>query len=420
MKTMKNLILLLIIGILFSSCGEISTIEFYKACRSGNVEKVEMALKQNKELAVSKLTKEESISYEKWEKSKIYGLSTKGIDFSKFPYVHTKPIESAIDADNSEIIRLLVENGADLNDALFQASIKGKSNSFNTLVKLGADVNGYLILSSAAEGGFTDIVKTCIENGANVNAVDSSNTTPLLASCFAESELSTIVKLLLEAGADPNIARNDNVTPLLVACQNNYTEIAEMLLEAKANPNIPYEKTGVTPLMFAAQINNKNLVNLLIKNGANKEAKDNNGFKAYQYAEDKNYFDLATKLNPYRKKTVTEIKMGYEEISDSEWEKALVFHEAYDQKKVKYTATYDSLENTYNYTLYIYIDGKLTSNGFTTLPDAIGVRVYFNEDHKQEMLKQVIDWTSGSKHTFYGTLGYNLMGSMVFQLDYVD
>jgi ankyrin repeat protein len=58
-------------------------------------------------------------------------------------------------------------------------------------------------LAQAVHDGLTDIIKLLLEAGADVNGLGSSTPTPLAQAVY--DGLTDIIKLLLEAGADPNI-----------------------------------------------------------------------------------------------------------------------------------------------------------------------------------------------------------------------
>lgn len=74
----------------------------------------------------------------------------------------------------------------------------------------------------AIENEHDDIAKMLIKNGANVNAKNSYNDTPLHVA--AENGYDDIVNLLIENGANVNAKNNDNMTPLDVADNKKIAE----------------------------------------------------------------------------------------------------------------------------------------------------------------------------------------------------
>ena len=97
------------------------------------------------------------------------------------------PIIHAVQQGHTEIVELLLDNGADVNAACI-----GSSDALSGEVGLTA-------LIMAAWTGRTETVKLLITRGANVSAVADGGNTPLrAATCNKWSE---IVELLRDAGA---------------------------------------------------------------------------------------------------------------------------------------------------------------------------------------------------------------------------
>jgi ankyrin repeat protein len=100
-----------------------------------------------------------------------------------------------------------------------------------------------------------------IENGANIEAMDSDNRTPLLNA--TEKNNTEISRLLIERGAIIHVKDEDNMTPLLHATENNNTEISLLLIERGANINATIF-SGVSPIFFASVHNNNDILRILI------------------------------------------------------------------------------------------------------------------------------------------------------------
>lgn len=66
--------------------------------------------------------------------------------------------------------------------------------------------------------GHFDIVKSLIENGADINAKDNDDLTAFILA--AEKGYSKIVKLLIAAGADVDVSINEKHTPFTWAAEN--------------------------------------------------------------------------------------------------------------------------------------------------------------------------------------------------------
>lgn len=127
-------------------------------------------------------------------------------------------------------------------------------------------------LMLAAQRGHDEIVKLLVEAGADVNAkdrasaLDEGRQTPLHRACAA-GRLST-AKLLLELGANPDCLSQSGWTPLYLALSSKNADLAICLLEHGANPN-GSEKSCEPPLYTAAANNDLRMIKELLKRGAN-------------------------------------------------------------------------------------------------------------------------------------------------------
>jgi len=110
----------------------------------------------------------------------------------------------------------------------------------------GADNYGTTPLYKAAVQGETEIVRVLLEAGAdpNLESRGEDEGTPLCAAaCWGRTD---IVRLLLQHGADPNEVETKErgpMTALAWAQHGGYAEVAEFLLEAGAHPS-KHERSG--------------------------------------------------------------------------------------------------------------------------------------------------------------------------------
>jgi ankyrin repeat protein len=158
-------------------------------------------------------------------------------------------------------------------DDLFAAIEKNDVQKVKYLVAIGADVNAkdpYASMSPlmmAAYNGFTDIAKLLLEKGAQINAkggVDM-DMTPLI---YAASQVRVdMVKLLLEKGANVNIKTRYGWTPLFFAINKGNTEITKLLIDKGADVNVKLP-TGETALSEAEKAGKSDIVRLLRQAGA--------------------------------------------------------------------------------------------------------------------------------------------------------
>lgn len=167
-------------------------------------------------------------------------------------------------------------------------------------------------------GGETNEIKSLIEQGADVNAVDEikpSRATPLMYACGSydyDKLLSNgnleLAKFLISKGADVNAVDIYQNSALSNSALNGNIEIAKLLIDNGANVNAR-DKHNATPLMitqFAIKERQQNAVQiakLLIQKGADVNAIDNNGKTALDYQKDKVEQDKNNEMIEFLKDT---------------------------------------------------------------------------------------------------------------------
>jgi ankyrin repeat protein len=120
---------------------------------------------------------------------------------------------------------LLANKAIDVNlsnqsgeNPLMMASIDGQLPLVETLVlKNKADVNkeGWAPLHYAASTGKLDVAQFLVANGAKVNALSPSETTPLMMSVSSGNEL--LIKFLLDKGADLRMRNHQGYSAIDIA-----------------------------------------------------------------------------------------------------------------------------------------------------------------------------------------------------------
>uniref|UniRef100_H2Y4Z8 Uncharacterized protein n=1 Tax=Ciona savignyi TaxID=51511 RepID=H2Y4Z8_CIOSA len=135
----------------------------------------------------------------------------------------------------------------------------------------------------AAACGYVEIVKLLVEHGANVNETTTTNSTPLRAACFLGN--TPIVDYLIKNGADAGLANHYNNTCLMVAAFRGNLEVVELLLSHGVDMNTQ-ANCGGTALHFACDSGKLNIVEALVKAGCDLTIKNNSGLTAAMVAAD--------------------------------------------------------------------------------------------------------------------------------------
>ena len=129
-------------------------------------------------------------------------------------------------------------------------------------------------VAEAAMRGDWDLVKLLIEEGADVNAAQGDGMTAL--HWVAERGDVEIAKLLISAGANAKAGtRIGGYTPLHLAAKRAHRGIAALLLGAGGDADVLTSNTGATPLHLAASAaGGEEVVSLLIDHGADVNARE--------------------------------------------------------------------------------------------------------------------------------------------------
>ena len=168
-------------------------------------------------------------------------------------------IHLAAHFDLRDIVKLLLEKGADLNS---------KDNPYNRTP-----------LSWAAEEGHETVVKLLLaKDGVDPDAKDKWGQTPL--SWAARKGHEAVVRLLLaKDGVDPDSKDKWGWKPLARTAEKRHEAVVRLLLAKDGvDPDSKDNDWGQTPLLWAAEEGHEAVVRLLLaKDGVDPDAKANDG-----------------------------------------------------------------------------------------------------------------------------------------------
>ena len=198
-------------------------------------------------------------------------------------------LHSAVAEGNEDIVKLLSENGANVEAKFVTGQFKGftplkiaeEENNLNLiriLKKSGAKTSSQKeemkkALFQAVLSGDLDKVKSLIDDGVDVNTqIDKNNQGGLKTVIWEnEEQYSENLTWLLKN------YKLSGTTALVVAISQGYGEIASLLLDKGAEPNTKIRannsKYFITPLLLATYLGNAEIVQMLLEHGADNYAK---------------------------------------------------------------------------------------------------------------------------------------------------
>jgi ankyrin repeat protein len=118
----------------------------------------------------------------------------------------------------------------------------------------------------AVDAGNSDMAKLLLRNGANINTDTSYWGTAL--SIAASNDDENMTGFLIKSGADRNKQGKGGKTALMIAAMKGNIRIAEQLIQNGADANAEEKKTKYTPLDYSS--GNDGMINFLKQNGASK------------------------------------------------------------------------------------------------------------------------------------------------------
>ena len=182
----------------------------------------------------------------------IKGIIKKGVDVNGLDEIGNTALCLAVSGGDPEIVRALLEAGADPNltpepepdedESKPPLSLGNNADITKLLIDAGANTNfqnssgDTILIMTAYRWGAFENMKVLLENGADINIKNNEGETALMYAAKDKDNLDK-VKLLIKSGVDLNIQDNDGNTALSIAREAGNTEIIELLLEAGAKEN---------------------------------------------------------------------------------------------------------------------------------------------------------------------------------------
>jgi ankyrin len=218
---------------------------------------------------------------------------------------------------NPDLVDLLISYGANVNAAmtggcrrgftpLHCASMEGNAAVVRRLLEAAADISalchdaGSTPLHVASAHGQEEVTEILIRGGADVNKRQRSmKLTPLHVASGAEHASVRMISMLLDSGADIDARDHYDYTPLHKACgENGNTEVVQALLEAGAIVDATSHsiKGSETSLHLTSRLGMLEVANLLIEFGALVDIQDIDGSTALHLASRRGHGSMAMLL----------------------------------------------------------------------------------------------------------------------------
>ncbi|MCP4727683.1 MAG: hypothetical protein GY863_21770 [bacterium] len=390
-------IILLLPGFILLSSSFASAAEIHDAARAGDLEKVTSLLSGDSGLLEEK--------------------DSKGFT----------PLHIAITKDRREVVRYLIEKGADLNSKnnnglrpLQTALDRGKNAIADLLIEKGADINirgfrNQSLLHQASRSGNNRLVNSLLNKGADINAKDSSGNTSLDLAVI--SGKASTARLLVDKGGEVGSLLSDEAE-----CQdildrtiiNNESILTELIMEFLQDRDFVNEG-GHSIIHRAAAFGNKDMVSSLLDNGIDINKRSGDGKTPLYYAAKYGNKELADFLKGKGAQIPQDLEENYgyspylnKELSRGEAEIWYLGHSGWAIKTKNHLLIFD----------YFEFGGKpltpIISNGFID-PQEIkdqNVTVLVTHSHDDHFDRRIFNWKNSISNINY-VLGFRPRGGQI-------
>jgi ankyrin repeat protein len=185
-----------------------------------------------------------------------------------------RALASAASGGHERVAQLLLDRGARLNFNMADAANDGNENCVRFLLKIGSSID-YIdyrmmnVLQIASSNGSSNIVQLMIDNGADLNTYgrDRNRDTALIIA--ARNRQNDVVRLLLDSGAGVDLHWGGAAgNALHVAAELDFKDVCATLLAHGADVNLPSGDPECTTFETACRNGSAEVAEMLSMHGA--------------------------------------------------------------------------------------------------------------------------------------------------------
>ena len=230
-------------------------------------------------------------------------------------YKESTPLHLASDKGHSEVVRVLLEHGADVEaqnedklTPLHRASRSGRGQVVRVLLEQGADAaafdrNRMTPLHWASFGGYVEVTRTLLERSKDVAARDKNGWTPLHWAAF-EGRVE-VVRILLKRGVDATVRDKAGRTPLHRSSSEGHIQVTRVLLEQGVDTTAQ-DMDGRTVLHRASIGGHVKIVRFLLDHGVDMAVRDKKGRTPLHHASLEGHLEITRVLLEHGSDTTIE------------------------------------------------------------------------------------------------------------------
>jgi len=230
-------------------------------------------------------------------------------------YKESTPLHLASDKGHLEVVRVLLEHGADVEaqnedklTPLHRASRSGRGEVVRVLLEQGADGaafdrNRMTPLHWASFGGYVEVTRILLERSKDAAAKDKNGWTPLHWAAF-EGRVE-IVRILLKHGVDATVRDKAGRTPLHRSSSEGHLQVTRVLLEQGVDTTAQ-DMDGRTVLHRASIGGHVKIVRFLLDHGVDMAVRDKNGRTPLHHASLEGHLEITRVLLEHGSDTTIE------------------------------------------------------------------------------------------------------------------